>query len=678
MVQVSYPGVYIQEVSSGVRTITGVATSIGAFVDAFPRGLLNEAVQCLGFADFEREFGGIDVNSPASYGIKQFFQNGGGEAWVVRVATLTDATPANNAIEARALVTAQPAGGGDGMFRVLAGRRIRGEIATNPGAWGNNVAVEIDYETSLPTSTFNLVVTETVIENGRARVARAETFRNLTMDPAAPNNAIAVVNETSRIVQLDRLTLDGTTSLPALPAAAPFPRPAATGALGNALPAGAPLIPTDGATIRVAVHDDVDPPVVRPTRNATLTYGGPAPTTYQALRPYVEAAIRALTNDAGVTADTERALLSGASVRLLGTGTDASPFRFLVQGGRAGAGFRAAASLDVEGPAGADLGFPPAVVGNVQQHRLSGGLNGIVPVGAAALIGSLAAKTGFYALEDVDLVNILCIPRAADLGDTDMRAVYDQAGTYIADRRGVLIVDIPESTATLDAMQTWLMQNDSLRSKNAAVYFPRTFVPDPVNDNRLKSVAASGTIAGLYARTDATRGVWKAPAGTDAALQNVQSLAYTLTDLENGALNPLGVNCLRTFPIFGHVSWGARTLEGADQLASEWKYIPIRRLALFIEESLYRGTKWVVFEPNDEPLYAQIRLNVGVFMNGLFRQGAFQGQTPQEAYFVKCDKETTTQADRNLGIVNIVVGFAPLKPAEFVVITIQQIAGSLL
>ena len=114
---------------------------------------------------------------------------------------------------------------------------------------------------------------------------------------------------------------------------------------------------------------------------------------------------------------------------------------------------------------------------------------------------------------------------------------------------------------------------------------------------------------------------------------------------------------------------------GDDHLASEWKYIPVRRTALFIEESLYRGTKWVVFEPNDEPLWAQIRLNVGAFMNNLFRQGAFQGKTPREAYFVKCDKETTTQNDIDLGIVNILVGFAPLKPAEFVIIKLQQIAG---
>jgi len=150
-----------------------------------------------------------------------------------------------------------------------------------------------------------------------------------------------------------------------------------------------------------------------------------------------------------------------------------------------------------------------------------------------------------------------------------------------------------------------------------------------------------------------------------------------LTDGEIGQLNPIAVNCLRALPATGRVVWGSRTGEGADRLASEWKYIPVRRTALFIEESLYRGTQWVVFEPNDEPLWAQIRLNVGTFMNNLFRQGAFQGQTPREAYFVKCDKETTTQADIDLGIINIHVGFAPLKPAEFVVIRLQQIAGQL-
>jgi phage tail sheath protein FI len=179
----------------------------------------------------------------------------------------------------------------------------------------------------------------------------------------------------------------------------------------------------------------------------------------------------------------------------------------------------------------------------------------------------------------------------------------------------------------------------------------------------------------VYANTDATRGVWKAPAGIGATLNGVQNMTYQLSDQENGALNPLGLNCFRTFPLYGPVLWGARTLVGADAMTNQWKYVPVRRVALFLEESLYRGTKWVVFEPNDEPLWAAIRLNVGSFMDSLFKKGFFQGITADQAYFVKCDDETTTQADIDLGIVNILVGFAPLKPAEFVVIQIEQLTG---
>jgi phage tail sheath protein FI len=214
-----------------------------------------------------------------------------------------------------------------------------------------------------------------------------------------------------------------------------------------------------------------------------------------------------------------------------------------------------------------------------------------------------------------------------------------------------------------------------IAARNAALYFPRVVQVDPERDRQLDVFVPCGMVAGVMARTDAQRGIWKAPAGLDAALNGIQGLQVGLTDADNGLLNPLGINCLRAFPVNGRVVWGARTVRGADQLADEYKYIPVRRLALFFEESLYRGTQWVVFEPNDEPLWAQIRLNVGAFMQNLFVQGAFQGKTPREAYLVKCDRETTTQNDINLGIVNILVGFAPLKPAEFVVIKIQQLAG---
>jgi hypothetical protein len=280
---------------------------------------------------------------------------------------------------------------------------------------------------------------------------------------------------------------------------------------------------------------------------------------------------------------------------------------------------------------------------------------------------------GIYSLNKADIFNLLCIPPDSFDSDTSP-AVYQKAMKLCADRRAMLIVDAPKDFAGDKLNDLGLTGPDA---RNAALYFPRIIEGDPLRGGQLGAFAPCGAIAGVIARTDATRGVWKAPAGVDASVNGIVGLKAKLTDAENGALNPLGINCLRNFPVYGSIVWGARTLRGADQVADEYKYIPVRRMALYIEESLFRGLKWVVFEPNDESLWAQIRLNVGAFMHTLFRQGAFQGSTTQKAYFVKCDKETTTQDDINKGIVNIVVGFAPLKPAEFVVIKIQQMAGDI-
>jgi hypothetical protein len=270
----------------------------------------------------------------------------------------------------------------------------------------------------------------------------------------------------------------------------------------------------------------------------------------------------------------------------------------------------------------------------------------------------------------IDLFNIICVPGLVN-------APTVQAMQKIArDRRAILLVDCDQN-ATLASVQAAGALPTGADAANSAFYFPWLRAPDPMQSGALTDFPPSGFVAGVLARTDATRGVWKAPAGIDAGLNGVAELKVKLSDSGNGQLNPLGINCLRDFPVYGKVVWGSRTLHGDNNRGSEWKYLPVRRMALFLEESLYRGTQWVVFEPNDEPLWAQIRLNIGAFMNGLFRQGAFQGRTPREAYFVKCDRETTTQADINLGIVNILVGFAPLKPAEFVVIKIQQMAGEI-
>ncbi len=258
--------------------------------------------------------------------------------------------------------------------------------------------------------------------------------------------------------------------------------------------------------------------------------------------------------------------------------------------------------------------------------------------------------------------------------------VVTKGREYVKDRRAVMILDSPQAWNTVAKAEAGSKATPFVPGSDgdyAALYFPRILQSDALRDGQVMPFAPSGAVAGIIADTDANRGVWKTPAGLEAALNGVSALTVPLTDPEIGQLNPLGVNCLRLAPGSGHVVWGARTRDGADQQASEWKYLAVRRTALFLEESLFRGLQWAVFEPNDEPLWGQIRLNIGAFLNTLFRQGAFKGSSPKEAYFVKCDKETTTQNDINLGVVNILVGFAPLKPAEFVVLRLQQMAGQI-
>jgi len=293
------------------------------------------------------------------------------------------------------------------------------------------------------------------------------------------------------------------------------------------------------------------------------------------------------------------------------------------------------------------------------------------PLAKEDFLKSADDKEGIYSLLKADLFNLLCIPPYND-GDVDTE-VITPAAALCETRRAFLILDPPTAWSSKAAAVTGAQNfgtNLGTSSKNAAVFFPRITRPNPERGDQVEDFAPCGAVAGVFARTDATRGVWKAPAGLEATLNGAPAFSVPLTDAENGELNPLGVNCLRTLPGAGQVVWGSRTLHGADRLAdTDWKYIPVRRLALFLEESLYRGTQWAVFEPNDEPLWA--------FMQGLFRQGAFAGQTPRDAYFVKCDHETTTPSDVNLGVVNVLIGFAPLRPAEFVILQFQQMAGQI-
>ena len=500
--QYTYPGVYIEEIPSGVRTITGVATSIAAFVGWANKGPTDKAQRILSWSDYERQFGGLDIRSPLGYAVYSFFANGGRDAYIVRL------------VDDTAVAAEQPI---DGKLTLT---------AMSPGEWGNHYGFSTLIRSDDATKFRLQVLYFNKITDADALGIVVESFENISMDQNDQRFAVKVINEDSTII--------------------------------NAALVGTP------------------DPIVPPANTAS-----PLP-------------------------------------RLLG---------------------------GVDGPV-----LAPST--GVFETKLT------------------SATGGVHLLDKVDLFNLLCVP-----GETTA-VTLSTLEKYCRDHRAFLIADCAE-TATLNTMQNGPVGLTGDDAINAAFYFPWLLMPDPLQQNRPRNVSPCGFVAGIYSRTDASRGVFKAPAGIDASVTGVLGVKETLTDDQNGVLNQKAINCIRNFPVYGTVVWGARTLRGNDEIGSEWKYIPVRRTALFIEESLYRGTKWVVFEPNDEPLWAQIRLNIGAFMHNLFRQGAFQGSTPRDAYFVKCDKETTTQSDINLGIVNIIVGFAPLKPAEFVVIKIQQMAGQI-
>jgi phage tail sheath protein FI len=516
----SYPGVYVEEIPSGVRTIAGVATSIAAFVGLAPRGPVDVATTITSWADFERTFGGLVYEYPLGYAVRDFYENGGNVAVIVR--TFVDGGGAKRASIAR------------GDFKIS---------AASPGLWGNDLRFRADQDGITDAIAADLGVPKASLYNLTIRDTKTgvtETYNLVTKEDTL--RRVDRVLARSSLVKLDSAV--------------------------DKLPAPLHKSPIDDA--KLWTDDEYSTKV----------------------------------------ADADK---SANSATFWGTGP-----------------------------------------------------------------GDPSTRTGIYALDRADLFNLLVL--APDVrGDDVPIPVLSPALNYCVRRRALMIVDPRHDWATpqnvIDNLAGLGLSGD--RARNAAIYFPRVLEADLAKGGMIAPFGPAGMIAGIMARTDTSRGVWKAPAGVDAALSGALGLEVPLNDLENGQLNPIGVNCLRTFPITGNVVWGARTMRGADLLGDDYKYVPVRRLALFLEESLYRGLQWVVFEPNDEPLWSQIRLNVGAFMHNLFRQGAFQGASPRDAYFVLCDATTTTQNDINLGIVNIIVGFAPLKPAEFVVLKIQQIAGQI-
>jgi uncharacterized protein len=557
----SWPGVYIEEIPSGVHAITAVPTSITAFVGRALRGPTNTPTTVTSFADFGRQFGGLGLGYPMSYAVNDFFLNGGGEAIIVRVWE-AGAASSESSVSSSSVSSASSESSGssssssafslptqaDGIARTnltdpdTIGLALQ---AQSPGAWGNKVTVQVVIPSPAPDATvaanlgyaspsqlFDVLVTDTGAQT-------SETIRNVSVVNGMRRIDQVLLSESQLVaVQIDPVTLQ-----PILPAATP-----------------------------------------------------------------------------------------GASSAIF----------------------------------------------------LSGGDDGGIITTSTVYVPIDGSKTGIYALENAGIFNLLSIPPDSAPPDSMFwvaagslyQTVYPAALSYCNDKRAFLVIDAPlDWQSVSDASGGPAALNLTANGNYGALYFPALVESDPLQQGRLNNFAASGAICGIMATTDNTRGVWKAPAGIDAPFVNVQGLSVQMTDSDNGLLNPIGVNCLRNFPFIGNVVWGSRTCRGADVLTDDYKHTPVRRMALFIELSLQQGLKWVVFEPNAEPLWASIRLNVQSFMQDYFNKNAFAGTTPSEAYFVKCDSETTTAYDQSIGVVNIVVGFAPLYPAEFVVLQIQQLAG---
>ena len=296
------------------------------------------------------------------------------------------------------------------------------------------------------------------------------------------------------------------------------------------------------------------------------------------------------------------------------------------------------------------------------------------PIDAKTVIGDAAAKTGIHALPENEPPGLLLTPDAAEMGTREGSTVAGAALKFCEAHRIFYILEPPRPAWSARdrsrAVLGWAERSAGLWHPSAAVYFPRVLVYDPAHKTGTVAVSPGGAVAGVFARTDKTRGVWKAPAGLEAHLLGVEGPEIDLTDEEKDRLQDASINPLRRIDPGRTVAWGARTFEPAGS-DSEWRYVPVRRLLLFIEESINKGIQWAVFEPNDEPLWAQIRLAVSSFMNQLFRAGVFQGATSREAYFVKCSRETMTQVDIDCGRVVLIVGVAPLKPAEFIALRIE-------
>ncbi len=650
MAVLSYPGVYVEEISSGVRPIESAGTSTAAFLGVAERGPIGEVRKVFNFTEFQTTYGWFLNGYFLAHAVFQFFNNGGTQCYVGRTASgaetagvtiLDRGTPSQNAMTVSAV---------------------------SPGSWGNRLMVIVDSSRAEdPDNQFNLT---TLRDNPKPdeEPVQTEIFENLSMNPASPNYVETVINSASKFIRIAVNTANSNDE------------PGYSESAGITL--SGDLLGENQRKFRINVHGDGYRVV-----DLTTELEGADITSLEVIRAAIQTVIRSLTplrESTPADAYTVTVSIEDTNKLRITSGHESADSKIEIIDAKNPLE-NAAGALRLGKRHGGKEIFGSSLMRPQNTSFTDGSIDYFLlgdDTVEGAVSGVVSGSDGTLPLQDMDYINAL--NWLDTIGDVSVIAIPGIGSEDVADagmnycRNRPLsdcffVADMDRDAIELDDA---IEYRNNIKTPNSygAVYFPWLKMLDPTGlSPEPIDVPPSGYVAGMYARIDAKRGVWKAPAGTEAMLGGAVGLAADLTDVQQGNLNksPVSVCVIRKFPGAGIVLWGSRTMSSDP----EYKYIPVRRMAIMLRVSIYNGIQWAVFEPNDEELWSQLRLNIGSFMTTLFRQGAFQGSTPSQAFFVKCDSETTTQDDINLGIVNVLVGFAPLKPAEFVVVKISQKAG---
>jgi phage tail sheath protein FI len=765
-----HPGVYVEEVPSGVRPIEGVSTSTAGFIGKAEMGAMNKAVLVTGVQEFETKYGKYLNGFFLSHAVHHFFNNGGKKCYIVRVAG-AGAQPAAISIKDRR--------GAPAKTLTVA--------AANEGDWGNKLDLVIKDGSADPDNEFAIqVLRDRSLQNPPLPPLLLETHDNLSMDrdaanfvekqiganskyivatvDADPANAVAGTSRSGKLrvgngADLLKLSGGGAVATAGTDGATPTAGKLTSGAAPNDNPDADKRqfminLDTDGAkAVTLPADTQGGEAIASEIQKAVRALKASTPAKQEAYTNFtctfdggtlvLTSGTTGLNSSVAVTNSTETAISLEAGtfkfvvfingdgpheVSLTGPLADGDAIATAIAAavtppapmltpkrsanGPAFSGFTAAYDntpkvgnpslvltsgkaggnssvrvLDSQTPqnvaATLKLGptnggreifgssaLRPANSQNPTEYHLgdavpAGNIDGVVPGDDGVTPAPADFINGLNPLDVIRDVNIVSIP-----GNYD-KAIVDAGTNYCAQRMDCFFIGDPDPIDDTVEEARDFVNGLTVKASYGAVYYPWLKSIDPTGASAAPIIVPpSGFVAGMYARIDAKRGVWKAPAGTEANLGGAIGLIADTTDAQQDFLNPIGVNVIRSFPASGIVIWGARTL--ATRSDPEYRYVPVRRTAIYLEQSIYNGIQWAVFEPNDEPLWSSLRLNIGAFMMLQFRAGAFQGKTPNDAFFVQCDDKTTTQADIDAGIVNIRVGFAPLKPAEFVVLKLSQ------